>query len=408
MTPNIAEDLRKLARPLSSLKPDPRNARKHPKRSIDALCRSLERFGQRKPILVRDGVVIAGNGTLEAAARLDWREIACVEFEGTEAEARAYAIADNRTAELSGWDKEILAESIGELIDGGWGSLGEDVGFSEAELTRLRPVVDGDEREDGAEISEPDKLLEKWGVQSGDVWVAGEQRLACGDSRDVKLWLTLLGDERASWMWTDPPYGVSYKGGTKKKLTIKNDDAAGLPALLRDVFSAVDGFMVDGCAIYVSTAAGALSLDFGKAFVAAGWRLHQNLVWLKDAMVLGHSDYHYRHEPILYGRKPAQGKWGRGLRGWYGDNTQTSILEHARPKRSTQHATMKPVSLVEQCLRNSSQRGDLGIEPFAGSGTTLVAAQQLGRRCAAVELDPKYAAVCLERLSALGLLPERV
>lgn len=408
MNQNIAEDLRSLARPIGSVKPDPRNARKHPKRSIDALCRALERFGQRKPIVVRDGVVIAGNGTLEAAARLDWREIACVEFKGSDDEARAYAIADNRTAELSGWDKEILADSIGELIVGGWDELGDDVGFSEAELARLRPVIDGDEREDEAEIDEPDELLEKWGVKPGDLWVAGEQRVLCGDSRDARVWQLLLGDERATWLWTDPPYGVEYQGGTKKKLKIKNDDAAGLPALLKNAFSTVNEYLTEGASIYVSTPATALSVEFALAFIAAGWKLHQNLVWMKDALVLGHSDYHYRHEPILYGRKPGPGKWGRGSRGWYGDDAQTSVLEHKRPRRSSQHPTMKPVSLVEQCLRNCSQKGDLGLEPFAGSGTTLVAAQNLGRRCAATELDPKYVAVCLERLAALGLSPERV
>ena len=408
MNQNIAEDLRPLARPIGSVKPDPNNARKHPKRSIDALCRALERFGQRKPIVVRDGVVIAGNGTLEAAARLDWSEIACVEFVGSEEEARAYAIADNRTAELSGWDKEVLATSIGELLGGGWADLGDDVGFSEAELARLMPAPDGDEREDDADLSEPEELLEKWGVKPGDLWVAGEQRVLCGDSRAPETWQLLLGEERAVWCWTDPPYGVEYEGKTKKKLKIKNDGAADLPSLLEASFSTVDKFLADGASIYVSTPAAALSLQFGNAFVAVGWKLHQNLVWMKDAMVLGHSDYHYRHEPILYGRKPGPGKWGRGSRGWYGDDAQTSVLEHARPKRSSQHPTMKPVSLVEQCLRNSSQRGDLGIEPFAGSGTTLVAAQNLGRCCAAVELDPKYVAVCLERLSALGLTPERV
>jgi len=382
--------------------------------AVERVAKNIEALGFGSPIVARtlpDGKreIIAGHTRLKAMKWLAANRGSDFTAQGTpgpgmvpvrilehltDDQAAALAIADNKLSEMSAWDDGMLVEILRELDDA-----------QQNEVERLFDV-NTPTQEDEADLSEPDRLLKKWQVKPGDVWGAGQQLVACGDSRDVKLWATLFGDERASWMWTDPPYGVSYEGGTKNKLTIKNDGARDLPALLRDAFASVDGFMAEGCAIYVSTAATSAALEFGNAFVAAGWKLTQNLVWLKDSMVLGHSDYHYRHEPILYGRKPGTGRWGRGAtRGWYGDDAQTSVLEHARPKRSTQHPTMKPVSLVEHCLRNSSQQGDLGIEPFAGSGTTLVASQNLGRRCYGVELDPKYVAVCLE---SVGAQPKRM
>ena len=393
--------------------------------AVERVAKNIEALGFGSPIVARtlpDGKreIIAGHTRLKAMKWLAANRGADFTAQGTpgpgmvpvrilehltDDQAAALAIADNKLSEMSAWDDGMLVEILRELDE----QQQFNTGFKGNEIERLFAESSTSVDDDELDISEIDRLIEKWQVKSGDVWGAGQQLVACGDSRDVKLWATLFGDERASWMWTDPPYGVSYEGKTKKKLTIKNDGALDLPALLRDVFAAVDGFMAEGCAIYVSTAPGSSSLEFGNAFVAAGWKLTQNLVWLKDSMVLGHSDYHYRHEPILYGRKPGAGRWGRGAPlGWYGDDAQTSVLEHARPKRSTQHPTMKPVSLVEHCLRNSSQQGDLGVEPFAGSGTTLVASQNLGRRCYGVELDPKYVAVCLERLESVGAQPKRM
>lgn len=407
---------------VDDLTPWKHNPRKND-HAVERVARNIEALGFGAPIVARslpDGSreVIAGHTRLKAmkwlAANVG-KDFAAQGTPGpgmvpvrvlehlTDDQAAALALADNKLSEMSAWDDGMLVEILRALEDG----QKLNTGFSENEMERI--FADSSPEEDEVDLSEPDRLLAKWGVKSGDLWVAGEQRVLCGDSRDPKSWVLLLGDDRATWMWTDPPYGVDYQGGTKKKLKIKNDDAAGLPGLLRDSFSAVNECLTGGASIYVSTPSGAGSLEFGNAFVGAGWKLSQVLVWLKDAMVLGHSDYHYRHEPILYGRKPAPGKWGRGGKagGWHGDDAQTSVLEHAKPKRSEQHPTMKPVALVEQCLRNSTTKGDLGVEPFAGSGTTLVASQNLGRRCAAVEIDPKYVAVCIERLASMGVTPRR-
>jgi len=202
-------------------------------------------------------------------------------------------------------------------------------------------------------------------------------------------------------MWTDPPYGVSYEGKTARALRIANDGAAGLEDLLRESFACVDQGLAPGAPIYVAHPAGALSVTFGSAFLERGWRLHQTLVWVKDSLVLGRSDYHYRHEPILYGYKPGQGRLGRGGAGWYGGNAETSVLEVERPKASREHPTSKPPELIERCLRNSSARRDLVLDPFAGSGSTLVACERAGRAARLIELDPAYCDVIVCRYEAL-------
>ncbi len=207
-----------------------------------------------------------------------------------------------------------------------------------------------------------------------------------------------MGAEQASCVWTDPPYGVNYEGGTKAKLTIKNDHPDGLKTLLLEAFAAMDGVLVPGGAIYLAHPAGAGSIVFGEAFLAQGWRLHQTLVWVKSKLVPGHSDYHYRHEPILFGYKPApEGRRGRGSRGWYGDNSASSVFEVDTPLRNADHPTSKPVALVEAMVRNSSRTGEIVLDGFLGSGSTLIACEQLGRRCFGIDLDPRYVDVAVRR-----------
>ncbi len=210
-----------------------------------------------------------------------------------------------------------------------------------------------------------------------------------------------MRDEQAELLWTDPPYGVRYQGKTEKALRIDNDGAAGLEALLSESFAAADSALSPGARLYVAHPAGELSLTFGRCFVGQGWRLRQTLVWVKDAFVLGRSDYHYRHEPIYYGHKPGEGRIGRGARGWFGDNAQDSVIEVARPRASREHPTTKPPELVERCLRNSTRRGDLVLDPFAGSGSTLVACESSGRAARLLEADPRYCDVIVARWERL-------
>ncbi len=194
--------------------------------------------------------------------------------------------------------------------------------------------------------------------------------------------------------------GVDYTGKTQRALRIANDDRDGLPSLLSRSFAAADAVLCPGAAIYICHPAGSLSVTFASAFLEVGWELRQSLVWVKDAMVLGHGDYHYRHEPILYGSKPGAGRWGRGHQGWFGGNAETSVLEIPRPRASREHPTAKPVELVRRLVRNSSTEDDAILDPFLGSGTTLIASEELRRRCFGIELDPAYVDVAIARWEA--------
>ena len=209
-----------------------------------------------------------------------------------------------------------------------------------------------------------------------------------------------MADEQAVCLWTDPPYGVEYEGGTKRKLTLRNDSAEGLSRLLEDSFAALDAVLASGAAVYIAHPAGALSVTFGSRFIAQGWRLHQTLVWIKDSLVIGHSDYHYRHEPVLFGYKAAQGRRGRGSGGWYGGNDCSSVFEVPRPKASPDHPTSKPVALVEAMVKNSSRSRDIVLDGFLGSGSTLIACERAGRRCFGLEIDPRYVDVAVRRWEA--------
>jgi DNA modification methylase len=236
----------------------------------------------------------------------------------------------------------------------------------------------------------------------------GRHVLLCGDSAAEADVARVMGQDRANAMWTDPPYGVAYVGKTKAALTIANDNLKGdalREFLVRCFASAAKCALTEGSAVYVAHPAGALSLEFLLAFREVGWRLHQTLVWKKDSFVLGHADYHYAHEPILFGYVPGAGRRGRGGEGWYGDNAQSSVFEVPKPRSNDEHPTMKPVELVATMLRNSVPVGGIVYEPFSGSGTTLVAAEGAGRVGRGIEIDPKYVAVALERLSAMGLEP---
>lgn len=284
--------------------------------------------------------------------------------------------------ELKEWDQGDLAE---------WG-------FSEEELGEWFEDEDGDVADDpGAQVDRAAELLEKWGVERGQVWQAGRHRLMCGDSTSAEDVGRLMGGERAAFMWTDPPYGVDYTGGTTDALKIEGDTPGGLLELLVEAFAVVDEVLVGGAPVYVAHPAVALQFTFGTAFLGAGWHFHEGLVWMKDSMVLGHSDYHLQHEGLHYGWKEG------GRHPWYGGRVQKSVFEIERPKRSEAHPTMKPVQLVVECLLNSSAAGDIGIDPFLGSGTTLVACEQTGRTGYGMEIEPRYCAVSLERLTGLGL-----
>lgn len=376
---------------LANLTRFPGNARRG---SVEEIQASIRRHGQYRSLVVREDngelVILAGNHTRDALAAEGHATARCEIIKCTDDEARRINLADNRLAELGDYDTDALVELL-SYLDGDYEGTGYTDGDVEAMLEPPLPSAFGDPDDAPAAPEEPVS-------KPGDVWTLGPHRVLCGDSTDVAAVEEMMAGDLADCMWTDPPYGVDYVGKTKDALTIQNDGAADLPELLAGAFAVATAALLPGAPVYVAHAPGPLTLTFGAAFLNAGWLLRQNLVWVKDVMVLGRSDYHYRHEPILYGfTNGGEGRLGRGGQRWYGDNAATTVFEVPKPSRSEDHPTMKPVELIVRCLNNSCRQGGLVYEPFGGSGSTLIAAHQTGRSARVVELDPRYVDVICRR-----------
>ncbi len=393
---------------LTDLVSDPNNARKHDEKNLEAIKGSLTQFGQRKPIVIGAGnVVIAGNGTLAAAKSLGWNEIEVVRVpdDWTPEQAKAFALADNRTAELATWDNAVLQQQLSELESAGL--TVQDFGFEASEV----PVIDIETFEDDVP-----ELPDEPKTKLGDLYKLGNHYLICGDSTNSKNLEIALQGQKADCVFTDPPYNVAYEGGTKDKLTIKNDEMSdeAFNQFLLGFYTAAYNNTKEGGAIYVCYPGEHISNGaFGVQMTKSGWMLKQVLVWVKDALVLSRQDYNWQHEAILYGWKPG------AAHSWYGPYSNTTVLDDAketlakkskeelldflteafetssvirekRPRRNDIHPTMKPVNLVARMLKNSMAKNQIVLDPFGGSGSTLIAAEQLGLRAALCELDPKY------------------
>lgn len=367
--------------PISELTPDPNNARVHKRKSLDALCESLSTFGQRKPILItKDKVVIAGNGTLAAAQILEWQTINCtyVPSEWSQQQITAYALADNATAELSTWDEDLLQVQLEGLkdLEANLGVLG--LPKVKTNLEDIREAEDFDEN--------------KVKVKAGQLWMLGNNKLLCGDANDVNSYKSLLGEDKADCVWTDPPYGVAYVGKTADALTIENDNLSipEMATFLTSIFNLVVDATKPGAAWYVAAPHGRVGLAFSQALDSLNvWR--HSLVWVKNTLVMGRADYHYKHEVIYYGWTPG------GPHKWTGDRKQDTLFHFDKPARSEEHPTMKPVALIAAMIANSTAPDDVILDPFIGSGSTLLAAEQLGRRCYGIDIEPKYCAATITR-----------
>lgn len=383
----IVENLQALAAPLDELHLLEGNPRVG---DVDAVAASLARFGQRKPIVARtDGTVIAGNHTLQAARQLGWTHIAVVRVDDDDATAKAFALADNRTAELGGYDdvaleamvRDVLEFDAELLADTGW--VGEDLEALLASVDELPPAL-----EDPDAVPDTAPAI----TVPGDVWLLGPHRLLCGDSTVPTDLERVMDGAKADMVWTDPPYGVSYVGKTAAALTIDNDALTPdeLESFLRSAFASVLDVLQPGGCWYTAAPPGPLFLAFGVVLHEMDvWR--QTLSWVKNSLVLGRSDYHYRHEAIFYGWAPGAAHHAPSER------THDTVLEFDRPQRSNDHPTMKPVSLISYCIENSSDPGQIVLDPFGGSGSTLIAAHQTGRQARLVELDPRYCDVICRR-----------
>lgn len=373
---------------IDELIPYVNNARTHNKEQILKLRSSLREFGFVNPVIIdRNYNVLAGHGRIEAAKAEGIAEVPCVYADHlTEAQKKAYILADNRMAQDAGWNEELIAVEMEELQN-----LGFDLGltgFDEKEIADLFDTNSDDVKDDDFDLT---AALEKAAfVQRGDIWTVGRHRLMCGDATSAEDVSTLMGDMKANLVLTDPPYNVSFKSGSG--LTIQNDSMKNekFYTFLLSAFKCMAEHLEKGGVAYVFHA-DTEGLNFRRAFIDAGFHLAGCCIWVKDSLVLGRSDYQWQHEPVLYGFLQ------NGKHPWYSDRKQTTIWNFDKPKRNANHPTSKPLDLLSYPIGNSTQENAVVIDTFGGSGSTLMACEQMNRICYTMELDEKYASVILRR-----------
>ena len=373
--------------------PYARNARTHSDEQVAQIAASIAEFGFVNPCLVgNDGVLVAGHGRVMAASRLNMTHVPVVVLGHlTATQRRALVLADNRIAQNSGWDEELLRLELAELKDSAFDL--DLLGFSDQEIEEMlamnEAVTDG--ADDGDNV--PDVIEGPSVSSAGDVWIMGKHRLVCGDSTTAEAYALLFAaGEKADMAYTEPPYNVAYASGNHehiKKRPIMNDAlGAGFYDFLYDALSLLLAHC-DG-AVYVAMSSSELD-TLQAAFRAAGGHWSTFVIWVKDRFTLGRSDYQRQYEPILYGWREGSSHY------WCGDRDQGDVWQISRPGKNDLHPTMKPVELVERAIENSSRPGNIILDAFGGSGTTLIAAEKTGRIARLIELDPKYCDVIVRR-----------
>jgi DNA modification methylase len=409
--------------------PYARNSRTHSDEQIAQIMASIKEFGFTNPVLVdEDGQIIAGHGRTVAAQRLQMKTVPAIRLTYlTPAQKRAYVIADNKLALNAGWDDEMLKVELGELREEDFDlSL---TGFSKEEIDELFLIGDDIEEQGLTDDDAAPEIPEEPKSKLGDIWVLGDHRVMCGDSTRIDH-VESLCDSLIDCCWTDPPYNVNYEGTAGK---IKNDNLedSAFRQFLQDAFVSGYSVMREGAPIYIAHA-DTEGYNFRGAMLEAGFKLSGCLIWVKNSLVLGRSDYQWRHEPILYG-------WKEGAaHKWYGGRAKTTVIDAKelpftvqpdgsitvelansilrisgqnlqaeevigstiraeKPKRNAEHPTMKPVELILGMLKNSSRRGDFVLDLFGGSGSTLIACHKIGRKARLMEFDPKYCDVIVKR-----------
>lgn len=432
------------------LKPDQQNANMGTTRGRELLAESIKELGAGRSILVdKDGNVIAGNKTLEAAQKAGLKvriiptnrdELVVVQRQDLDlndsaGEARRLAYLDNRVAELDlQWDAEQLINDITQGLDL------TALGFYDHELVVLIGEQEDEEIDAEPQLDKAEQLQEKWNVLEGQIWQLGDHLLICGDSTSEHVVASLFGGYKFNLLCTDPPYGVKVKGGEGGEMTIANDNMVDMPRIIAGAFRLAVRYADKKTGFYVAAPHGPQFYEFAKAIIEAGMEWKQTLVWAKNNLVLGRSDYQQKHEVFFYGN------FGRG-RTWNGGRKRTSVIEEdkqrisflserelqislgdevfvvqgenlevyqiepdvihvEKPQKNELHPTMKPLRLMRRMVRNSSDQDDIIYDPFCGSGSTILACENEKRRCFAGELLPKYAAVTLQRwVDATGKEP---
>jgi len=372
--------------PIDKLVPYVNNARTHSAEQINKLRSSLREFGFINPVIIDGNFgIIAGHGRVMAAKEEGIKEVPCVLVDYlTEAQKKAYILADNRFALDAGWDEELLKLEIESLQGADFDvSL---TGFDQTEIDKLFDVGQ-DVKDDDFDVEE--ELKKPAMTRLGDLWILGNHRLYCGDSTKKETYDILMDGKKANLVVTDPPYNVNYEGNAGK---IKNDNMTNdaFYQFLFDSFLNMEKVMADDASIYVFHA-DTEGLNFRKAFSDAGFYLSGTCIWKKQSLVLGRSPYQWQHEPVLFGWKK------KGKHQWYTGRKESTIWEFDKPKKNADHPTMKPVPLIAYPIMNSSMSNCIVLDPFGGSGSTLIACEQTKRICYIVELDEKYCDVIVKR-----------
>lgn len=371
---------------INDLIPYIRNARTHSESQIAQIAASIKEFGFLSPILIaEDNTILAGHGRLAAARKLGLKQVPCVkESHLTETQRRAYIIADNKLSLNAGWDEDMLAIELSELQGADFDL--DLLGFDESELVS---IFEDDKEVEDDDFDVEEELNKPCFSKAGDIWTLGRHRLICGDSTKEETYKRLMDGKRANLVVTDPPYNVNYEGSAGK---IKNDNmnTDKFYNFLLDAFSNMEKVMADDASIYVFHA-DTEGLNFRKAFNDAGFYLSGCCIWKKPSLVLGRSPYQWQHEPCLYGWKK------KGKHQWYSGRKETTIWEFEKPKKNADHPTMKPIALLAYPISNSSMSNTLILDPFGGSGSTLIACEQTDRSCYTIELDEKFCDVIVKR-----------
>lgn len=356
--------------------------------AVDAVASSIKNFGFKVPIVI-DGQneIITGHTRYKAAKKLGLKEVPTIKASDLSSEqVKAFRLADNKVSEIATWDIEALNIELAEISAMELDLDMSDLGFEEIEAIK---EVEEDEEFDPTPPEDPISQL-------GEIYQLGRHRLMVGDSTDKVQVESLMGGELADMLLTDPPYNVAYQGATKDALTIQNDNKSSgeFYLFLRNAFTAAKAVMKKGGAFYCWYASSEV-VNFHNALIDSEFMVKQELIWNKNQMVLSRQDYHWKHEPCLYG-------WLAGdSHNWYSNRKQTTVLDFDKPQRNAEHPTMKPVKLFDYQIQNSSKPGDIILDLFGGSGTTLIAAEQ-NKRCAyLMEYDPRYADVIIKRWEEL-------
>lgn len=378
---------------ISEIKPYENNPRNNDEAS-KKVAESIKEFGFKVPIIVdKNNVIIAGHTRYKAAKYLKIESIPVIKAEDlTPEQVKAFRIMDNKSSELASWDYEALLKEMESLKLENY-----DIEFTGFELEEVESLFDEYnpkeiQEDESFNIEEELQSIEEPITKKGDVWLLRNHRLLCGDSTLEADVLKLMDGHKARMVFTDPPYNVNYEGGTEEKLTIQNDNMSDSEFynFLLSVFKNYYNLMEEGAAIYVCHA-DSEGENFRKAYREAGLKLAECIIWVKDKFVMGRQDYHWRHEPILYGWKEGKAHY------FVDDRTQDTVWEIPKPKRNAEHPTMKPIPLCARAIKNSSKPKDLVVDLFGGSGSTLMAAQETERICYTMELDEKYCDVIVSR-----------